>query len=258
VAHQWWGHTVGFRGYRDQWMSEGFADESASIFLLLTRPKRDDYLNFWKEERKLLTEKNSMGFRPIDVGPVTMGYRLDSEKTGWSVARSLIYPKGAYILHMIQMMMWDPKEGDKRFIETMHDFVDTYRLHAATTEDFKAIVEKHMSPYMDLDGNRKMDWFFNEYVYGTSLPAYHFEAEVTPGDQGSKLHLKLIQSDVPPDFKMLVPIYLEFADGRSSRLGELAILGNKTAEQTVTLPKTTLAIKRVSINNYYDVLCVDN
>ena len=26
VAHQWWGQTVGFSSYRDQWMSEGFAD----------------------------------------------------------------------------------------------------------------------------------------------------------------------------------------------------------------------------------------
>jgi hypothetical protein len=33
VAHQWWGHTVGFSSYRDQWMSEGFAEMSASIYL---------------------------------------------------------------------------------------------------------------------------------------------------------------------------------------------------------------------------------
>ena len=24
VAHQWWGHAVGWKSYRDQWMSEGF------------------------------------------------------------------------------------------------------------------------------------------------------------------------------------------------------------------------------------------
>ena len=33
VAHQWWGHTVGFSSGRDQWMSEGFADMSASLYL---------------------------------------------------------------------------------------------------------------------------------------------------------------------------------------------------------------------------------
>ena len=52
VAHQWWINTVGFRSYRDQWMSEGFAQASASIFLQMTRPKLDDFLLFWKEQRR--------------------------------------------------------------------------------------------------------------------------------------------------------------------------------------------------------------
>jgi Peptidase family M1 domain len=258
VAHQWWGHTVGFRSYRDQWMSEGFADASASIFLLLTRPKPNDYLDFWKEERKLITERNSMGFRPIDVGPVTMGFRLSTEKTGFGVYRDLVYPKGAFILHMVQMMMWSPQEGDKLFMETMHDFATTYRLQAATTEDFKAIVEKHMSPSMDLEHNHRMDWFFNQYVYGTDLPAYHFEAQATPNDQGVSVHFKLMQSGVRADFRMPVPIYLEFADGRVMRLGAADMVGDTTAEKTVQLPKLTTAIKKVSINYYYDVLCTDN
>ncbi|MGB6744057.1 MAG: M1 family aminopeptidase, partial [Terracidiphilus sp.] len=258
VAHQWWGQTVGFRSYRDQWMSEGFADESASIFLLLTRPKPNDYLDFWREERKRITEKNSMGFRPIDVGPVTMGYRLNTEKTGWSVTENLIYPKGAYILHMIQLMMWDPQNGDKRFMETMHDFVNTYKLQAATTEDFKAMVEKHMSPAMDLDGNHKMDWFFNEYVYGTDLPAYHFESQLTPDGDKTTLHFKLVQSGVGSEFKMVVPLYIEFADGRVSRLGEISLSGSRTLEQSVSLPKFTSPVKRVSINYYFDVLSTDN
>ena len=258
VAHQWWGHTVGFRSYRDQWMSEGFADESASIFLLHTRPKVNDYLDFWKQERKMLTEKNSMGFRPIDVGPVTMGYRLDTQKTGFSVTRALIYPKGAFILHMVQMMMWSPQEGDHVFMETMHDFVSTYRLQPATTEDFKAIVEKHMTPAMDLDHNHKMDWFFNEYVYGTDLPTYHFEAQATPNDNGMSLHFRLVQSGVPAGFKMLIPIYVEFADGKVMKLGNATIVGDSEAEKTVQLPKLTTAIKKISINYYYDVLCTEN
>jgi hypothetical protein len=31
IAHQWWGHLVGWKTYRDQWMSEGFAQFSASL-----------------------------------------------------------------------------------------------------------------------------------------------------------------------------------------------------------------------------------
>jgi hypothetical protein len=258
VSHQWWGQTVGFRSYRDQWMSEGFAQTSASIFLQATRPKPDDFREFWKEERRLLTEKNAFGFRPIDVGPVTMGIRLSSPKTGWDIYGNLVYPKGAYILHMIRMMMWNYKDGDERFKATMHDFVNTYRLQAATTEDFKAIVEKHMSPQMDLDGNGKMDWFFNEYVYGTQLPTYHFESQITQNGDVSSLHFKLTQSGVPAEFKMVVPIYLELSDGRVVRFGSLPVIGSSTADQTVPMGKLPFTVKRTLINYYYDVLSNEN
>ncbi len=258
VAHQWWGQTVGFRGYRDQWMSEGFADASASIYLQAIQPKPDQFIEFWKQQRKLITEKNAQGFRPIDVGPVTMGFRLSTDKTGWDIYQNLVYPKGAYILHMIRMMMWTPQEGDQRFRATMHDFLDTYRLRAATTEDFKTVVEKHMSQEMDLDGNHKMDWFFNQYVYGTDLPSYHFESQISPNGETFNLSFKLTQSRVNANFRMLVPIYLELADGRVLRLGSAAILGPMTATQTVQLPKLPTPVKRAFINYYYDVLSTDN
>ncbi len=256
VAHQWWGQTVGFRSYRDQWMSEGFADESATIYLQATK-QTDLFAEFWKQQRKMITEKNEFGFRPIDVGPVTMGYRLSSRKAGWDIYRSLVYPKGAYILHMIRMMMWTPKEGDERFKATMQDFLNTYRIQAATTEDFKAMVEKHMSPQMNLDNNGRMDWFFDEYVYGTDLPSYHFESQVTPNDKGTSLHIKLIQSGVPDKFRMPVPLYLELADGKIMRLGSVNITGNKTIEQTVQLPSMPFPVKRALINHNYDVLAID-
>ena len=104
--------------------------------------KPDDFLDFWKEEQKLITEKNEFGFRPIDVGPVTMGYRLNTPKAGYSIARNLIYPKGAFIVHMVRMMMWTQEGGDKRFEETMQDLIQSHRLQAVTTEDFKAAIER--------------------------------------------------------------------------------------------------------------------
>jgi len=258
VAHQWWGQTVGFRSYRDQWMSEGFANTSASIFLQATRAKPDEFREFWKQQRKLITEKNAQGFRPIDVGPVTMGFRLSTNKTGWDIYQNLVYPKGAYILHMVRMMMWTTKEGDSRFMDTMHDFLQTYHLKAATTEDFKATVERHMSPKMDLDQNHRMDWFFNQYVYGTDLPNYRFESEIAPTGDTSSLHFKLTESGVGENFKMLVPIYLELTDGKIMQLGSATIHGSKTVEQTVALPKFPAPVKRALIDYYYDVLSTEN
>jgi hypothetical protein len=258
VAHQWWGQTVGFGSYRDQWMSEGFANTSASIFLQATEPKGDKFREFWKDQQRLLTEKNSMGFRPIDVGPVTMGFRLSSEKTGFDIYQNLVYPKGAFILQMIRSMMWSPRAGDEEFKAMMHDLVTTYRLQPATTEDFKAMVEKHMNRGMNIEGNQRMDWFFNEYVYGTDLPIYHFESDISQKGDASMLHLKLVQSGVPPTFRMLVPFYLELADGRIIRWVSATISGDSTIDQTVALPKTPSPVKRVLINYNYEVLCAYN
>jgi len=159
---------------------------------------------------------------------------------------------------MIRMMMWSPQDGDARFIATMHDFLSTYRLQAATTEDFKAMVEKHMTSGMDLDGNHKMNWFFNQYVYGMELPTYHFSSEIIQNGDSPSLHFKLTQSGVSATFKNLMPVYLELSDGRVVRAGSVAINGLITAEQSVPLPKSAVTVKRAMINYNYDVLCIEN
>jgi hypothetical protein len=258
VAHQWWGHTVGFSSYRDQWMSEGFADMSASLYLTLIEKNPKKFITFWNDERELLLERDAQGFRAIDAGPLTMGYRTSNSRTGFDTTRRLIYPKGAYVLHMLRMMMQDRRAGDQRFKETMQDFVNTYRGKAATTEDFKAIVEKHMTQDMDLEGNHKMDWFFNEYVYGTQLPSYQMNATFDTGADGDVvMSIKLTQSNVNDSFRMLVPIYLELPNGMLL-VGRAHLTGNATFDQKIPLKGLKEKPKRAAINYYDDVLASPN
>lgn len=259
VAHQWWGHTVGFSSGRDQWMSEGFSDMSASLYLTLIEKNPKKFLTFWNDERELLLERNAQGFRAIDAGPLTMGYRTSNSRTGFDITRRLIYPKGAYILHMIRMMMHDNRTGDQHFKETMQDFVKTYSGKAATTEDFKAMVEKHMTPEMDLEGNHKMDWFFNEYVYGTQLPTYKLDSSFDIGADGDVVFsMKVTQSAVDEHFRMLVPLYLELADGNIFFLGRARMAGNSSVEQKVPLKGLKTKPRRAVINYYDDVLASPN
>ena len=259
VAHQWWGHTVGFNSYRDQWMSEGFSDMSASLYLSLIDKNPKKFITFWNDERDLLLERDAQGFRAIDVGPLTMGYRTSNSRTGFDTTRRLIYPKGAYILHMIRMMMHDRQTGDQPFKEMMQDFVRTYRGKAATTEDFKAMVEKHMTREMDIEGNRKMDWFFNEYVYGTQLPSYQMNATFDKGADGDVvMNVKMTQSKVDEKFRMLVAIYLELANGTTSFLGRARLSGNSTFEQKIPLKGMKDVPRRAVMNYYDDVLASPN
>jgi Peptidase family M1 domain len=259
VAHQWWGHTVAFDSYRDQWMSEGFAEMSASIYLYNIEKSQKKFISFWNDERELLLERNAEGFRAIDAGPLTMGYRMSNSRTGFELTRRLIYPKGAYILHMIRMMMWSRQTGDQRFKETMHDFVSTYGGRSATTEDFKGMIEKHMTREMDLEGNQKMDWFFNQYVYGTQLPAYKLDYSFDTGADGDVvLSFKVTQSNVDDKFHMLVPIYLELAEGGMAFLGRARLNGNNSLEQKVPLKGLKAKPRRAVLNYYDDVLASPN
>jgi len=259
VAHQWWGHTVGFDSYRDQWMSEGFADMSASLYIQLIEKNPKKFIEFWNDERTMLIERNNMGYRAIDAGPLTMGYRTSNGRTGFSVTRDLIYPKGAYILHMLRMMMYSNQTGERDFKAMMHDFVQSYGGHAATTEDFKAIVEKHMTPEMQRIGGGKMDWFFDEYVYGTALPTYKFDSNFEKNSDGDVvLSMKLTQSGVDDSFRMLVPLYLELADGHIINLGRATVVGNTSVDGKIPLRGVKDAPHRAMINYYDDVLASPN
>jgi hypothetical protein len=255
VAHQWWGHTVGFASGRDQWMSEGFADMSAALYLSMIEKNPKKFIEFWNDERDLLLERDAQGFRAIDVGPLTMGYRANTSRTGFNVTRRLIYPKGAYILHMIRMMMWDRHTGDQNFKAAMQDFVKTYSGKAATTEDFKAMMEKHMTQAMDLENNHRLDWFFNEYVYGTALPTYRMDSTFDKDANGDVVFgFKVTQSGVDDKFRMIVPIYLELADGRIVNLGRARLVGNTSVENKVPVKGLKDTPKRAVVNYNDDVL----
>ena len=259
VAHQWWGHTVGFSSGRDQWMSEGFADMSASLYLNMIEKDPKKFITFWNDERELLLERNAEGFRAIDAGPLTMGYRTSNSRTGFDSTRRLIYPKGAYVLHMIRMMTWDNRTHDQHFKETMQDFVKTYAGKAATTEDFKAMMEKHMTPEMDMEGNHKLDWFFNEYVYGTQLPSYKLDSSFDTGADGDVvLNLKVTQSNVDEKFRMLVPVYVELADGNMFFLGRARMAGNNSIAQKIPLKGLKTKPRRAVLSYYDDVLASPN
>lgn len=259
IAHQWWGHLVGFNSYRDQWMSEGFAEMSASIFIQAVYSQKglDEYHKFWADERWLMTSRNKEGTRPVDVGPVTLGYRLQNAKTGENVTRGLIYPKGAYILQMIRFMLQDPRsqDPDAKFKQMMHEFTKTYANRIASTEDFKAVVEKYMNPDMDLFGNHKLDWFFNQFVYGTDYPSYHFEHSFSTDANGDTvLNFKLSQAGVGQNFAMPLPIYLEFSNGRTVRLGMAKLKGSNSIEQHIPLKGLKEKPKRALLAYYDDIL----
>jgi hypothetical protein len=252
VSHQWWGHAVGWASYHDQWLSEGFAEFSAGLFLekAVGKDWQKDYIAFWNHLRQRILEKNNYGVAANDAGPLWMGLRLIAPRTA-SAYQDVTYAKGAYVLQMLRSMMYSPQDQDKAFIEMMHDFVASHRDKAASTESFKEIAEKHITKSMDFQRNGRLDWFFNEWVYGTQVPRYHFEYQVAAGDGGQvKLHMTITQSEVDDQFAMLVPVFADFGKGMV-RLGQIGVVGNTTRSLDILLPSQP---KKVALNAYKDIL----
>jgi Peptidase family M1 domain/Carboxypeptidase regulatory-like domain len=257
VAHQWWGHGVTWASYHDLWLSEGFAEFSAGLFLqqAVGEKWQHDYIDFWDRQKRHVLEKNNFGVSPDEAGPLWMGIRLISPKS-LNAYQGDIYAKGAYVLEMLRSIMYDdnatkPEDKEKVFIDTMHDFVETHRNAPASTESFMAVVNKHVPPNLDLTKNGRLDWFFQEWVFGTEVPKYDFKYESVPGDGKSvRIRATITQSEVSPNFAMFVPVFADFGQGMV-RLNQLEMVGNSTRTIDFVLP---LAPKKVALNYYKEIL----
>jgi Peptidase family M1 domain len=255
-AHQWWGHLVGIASYRDTWLEEGFAEFSAALALQHTQGW-GAYEKHWRDARGELFATNVPGSQiaNIDAGPIVEGERLATRKSPYAY-EALIYYKGAYVLHMLRMMMWDfaSPVPDARFIAMMKDYASSFAGKSATTADFQRVVERHLVPAMNATGDGKMDWFFRQWVYGTEAPRYavDLKLEAAAGDQ-VRVKGKIAQEGVSSDFRALVPIYLELDKEQYLRVGVVPMVGTTSAAVDLLL-KPPKKPRRVLINARSEVL----
>ncbi|HEY0556494.1 MAG TPA: hypothetical protein VGG20_19725 [Thermoanaerobaculia bacterium] len=146
---------------------------------------------------------------------------------------------------------------DANFIALMKDFATTYSGKAATTADFQKVVERHMVPSLNANRDGKMDWFFDQWVYGTEIPRYvsDLKAEKTEGDE-YRIHGQVSQQGVPNTFRALVPIQVELGKNDVIRIGAVGMTGEATVPIDVKL-KLPKAPKRVLVNANGEVLARD-
>jgi hypothetical protein len=251
TSHQWWGHRVGWKSYHDQWLSEGFAEFSGNLYVQY-RQNMKEYLVRWRKEKELLRKSDVKGHKIEELGPIWMGQRIGSSITDGGSYQDLIYSKGGYVLQMLRMQLMNPRDQDPDhlFKEMMQDYCKTFDNKPASTEDFKAIVEKHMTHGMDLDGNHKMDWFFNQYVYGTGEAQYTFHA-TAEGTADGKTHIKgeITRAGVPDNWKDAVPLYAHIGD-KTVKMGLISV-SHANEPFDFAIPGK---IDRVSINDFEDLL----
>jgi hypothetical protein len=227
MAHQWWGIGVEPAGYRDRWLAEGFAEFSGLWYMQMILHGNDRYMKKLRDSRQDIRRERAK------AAPLGVGTRAAES---WRGNYTLItYEKGAWILHMLRNMMLDTRTmNEDRFMALMHDFYATYRGKRATTEDFQRTVERHIG--------QPMDWFFNEWVYGTAVPTYTFSWTAEPDSSGTGFvaHLRVRQSDVPDGFAMYVPVLIKFDQGEA--IVRILVRG-PTTNSNIRLPAKPTAMQ---------------
>jgi hypothetical protein len=181
IAHQWWGHAVVPAGYRDEWISEALASYSALLWL---EQKEKSGPHRVKEvldrNRKELLEKHD-DETPESAGPLVMGHRMDNSHTPNGTER-VYYDKGPWVIHMLRQLMRDPKTGsDAAFFQFLRALHDEFSTKTITTASFRQLAERYVSPAMNAEsGNkgRSLEWFFEQWVYGTGVPELKVEAKI--------------------------------------------------------------------------------
>ncbi len=219
VAHQWWGIGVDFASYRDQWLSEGFANFSGLWYTQVAQKKNDyyfDQLERWKADLKA---------RQREVGPVGLGYRTATASDG-SEYDLVVYQKGAWTLHMLRILMLDLRTmKEDKFEATMRDYFATYKGHAASTADFRKVAEQH--------AGGPLDWFFDQWLNTTAIPEYKVAWRAEAADGGRyAVKLRVRQQKVPDSFLAYVPVTVQLEGGGVARL-RVKVQG---AESVIDLP----------------------
>jgi aminopeptidase N len=236
VAHQWWGNVVGWSSYRDQWIDEAIAEYLAVLFAD-TKKNPERTLRIWLTRfRQRLVEKSpGAADTEVNAGALTMGTRLNSSKSP-DAYEAVIYRKGAWVFHMLREMLRQParagqpgtKNPDARFMALLQTLATKYAYRALSTADLQHEVEAVMTPAMDLEGSRSMEWFFEEWVRGTGIPHYRVEFATHHTEKGLAIRGKLFQTGVPRSFLASVPLYASGA-GHGTYLGTVIASGPETS-----------------------------
>jgi hypothetical protein len=191
LGHQWWGDMVTCADWHHIWINEGFAVYSEALYF-----EADSGINYYH------AYMNS-----FEYGGGGSIY-IDDTTSVWNIFGAIVYDKGGWVLHMLRHVV-----GDEDFFQSLQNYRDQFIWTHASTEDFQGVVEATSG--MDLD------WFFQEWIYGTYRPNYRYsyQSEEDPsGGWNTYLHVRQIQSSEPQVFTMPIDIGLTTTAGDETQV----------------------------------------
>ena len=187
LAHQWWGDMITCRDWGDIWLNEGWATYSEALY--------------WEWLGGSTSYHAYMDSIQFFSGGSIFIYDTTSVN---SIFGNIVYDKGAWVMHMLRHVL-----GDSLFFASIDAYYHSqYQYGSATTDDFKNIAE-------NVSG-MNLDWFFQEWIYGTYYPFYRWYNRVEVSDSGGYdwyLRINQAQATDPLVFTMPVDMVVNYLGG---------------------------------------------
>jgi aminopeptidase N len=181
-----------------------------------------------------------------DQGPVWLGYRLGHLKNDGRVFRSVIYNKGAMVLHMLRRVV-----GDEVFTRGLQRFYGESRFRRVGTDDLRAAFE--------LESGRSLERFFERWIYEADVPTLRTSWRVDDPDLSSAGALggadasRVVRVRVEQSgdrlFVLPLTVTIVYVDGRTER----ALVQVDGATTDLAVPVTS-AVRDVRFNDDFAAL----
>jgi hypothetical protein len=245
TAHQWWGDAVDWVSYRDEWIVEALANYCALMMLEQRYPgDMKTALNYYRDQLLRETPNGIIA----DAGPVTLGRRLVSSKFPDAYDR-VLYGRGTWLIHMLRTMLRESGEkreagekNDALFFSALKGLLARSPSHKISTLDLQRAFEQIMPSSLSYDGKKSLDWFFDSWVNGDSIPHFSLSnVRLTPAAGKVKAHGVVTEEHFAKDMVTAVPVYAVDAAG-SSRFVAFVFADDAKTEFTLTAPAGTKQI----------------
>jgi hypothetical protein len=237
TAHQWWGDSVTWSDYHDQWVMEALANYSALLLLESESPTK--FRAVLGKYRDDLLEKNHAEKRVMEAGPITLGTRLSASEfpDGYEV---ISYGRGTWLLHMLRCMMRDGEEksgprshrkeeiAEEPFFRALRRLREQYQGKSITIRELFQAFEEQLPRSLWYEGHQSLDWFYQSWVNGTAVPNLQVSGVKYVQKNGVNLVTgNILQKSAPDDLVTSVPVYAVGA-GKNVFLGRVFADGPQT------------------------------
>src|SRR6266542_673197 len=223
IAHQWFGDSVTESTWSDLWLSEGFAEYFAGLFLQrhegepafrqYRSHEAESYFNYEKKTRT-----------PIHDTETEDLFKLLNANN---------YQKGAWVLHMLRGEL-----GDEQFFRGIRTYYDAHKSSTANTEDLRAAFEKA--------SGRDLKDFFARWIYGVGHPRYELSWQWKADTKKVRLVLRQLQTEVA--FPNALPLDIVTSSGKRR------VVLKPTGKQTIEEVKLNEAPVTINIDPENSVL----